>query len=77
MKPSNLKAIVRAGFNRYYFDGMVKWSRKDIEGLLSPTGLHNAVLDPEIMKMLKEFETEGMIRIWGKEDLFLEVLRAS
>lgn len=74
MKPSNLKASVRAGLIKNYFDGVHIWSKKSIEELISPRGFKNTLGDVEIQNMLAEFESEGLIKILGGELSFLEVL---
>lgn len=77
MKPSNLKASVKAGFARYYFDGVTEWSKKGIEGLINPRGYSNSLNDPEIIAMFKEFESEGLIEVFDNDEIFLRVLKSS
>jgi hypothetical protein len=74
MKPSNLKASVSAGLIKSYSEGMRTWSRKSIEGLVSPSGFTNNLDDVEIQRMLAELESEGLIKIIGGESNFLELL---
>ena len=73
MKPSNLKESVKAGLARSYFDGVTKWSRKTVEGVINPAGYRNFIDDPEIITMFKEIEQEGVIKIIGNDDVYLEI----
>ncbi len=75
MKPDNLKDMVKAAFSIHRFDEITKWSRKSIDGLIRPKGFHqNSLNDPEIIQMFKELEQEGLIKLLGDDDEFLQVL---
>ena len=74
MNPNKLKESVRAGLIRSYFDGVRIWSKKSIHGLISPNGFKNSTNDTEIINMFVELEGEGLVKLIGKEDDFLEVL---
>lgn len=76
MKPINLKNSIKAGLARDYFDGVRAWSKKSLEGIINPLGYHNTLQDTEIINMIKEIEDEGLIRIIGDDELYLEILKA-
>ncbi len=75
MNPSNLKDMVKAAFSIHRFDGITKWSRESINGLIRPRGFHqNSLNDPEIIQMFTELEQEGVVMLLGDGDDFLVVL---
>jgi hypothetical protein len=67
-----LLKVVRAGLIRFVTEGVDSWSKDGFRQLFK-----DAVdLDhPHIVATLKEWEEEGLIRIIGREDLYIEVLR--
>lgn len=74
MKKTNVKKMLLNGFVRFYGDGYRIWSKESLQKTLCPIGERYELDDPEIQKILKELEAEGHIKLYYKDDCYLEVL---
>lgn len=64
--------VIKAGIERFYSEGYIKWSKKNFLKLFNEDIDIN---DPEIISVLEEWEKNGIIRFVGKDEVFIEVLK--
>jgi len=64
--------IVRAGIRRFYDEGHYKWTKRSFEDFFDGK---IPLSNPQVQSKLKEWEKNGAIRVVGKEDCYIEVLR--
>ncbi len=64
--------IMKAGIDRFYSEGYVRWSRINFEKLLQPELTPN---DPKVQELLHEWEKMGVIRVVGTDDCYIEILK--
>ncbi len=77
LDPPYMKEMLARGFIRYYYEGLRRWDRHTLEGIIRPRGAkRNEVDDPEIQEVLNELEAEGLIKLYRTNDLYLEVVGA-
>ena len=60
--------VIKAGIERFYSEGYIKWSKKNFLKLFSKDVDIN---DPAIISVLKEWEKNGIIRFVGKDEVYL------
>jgi hypothetical protein len=68
----NLLDIAKAGIDRFYSEGYVRWSRENFQRLL---GHKVDIEDPCIQSALRAWEEIGVIRLVGQDDCYIEVLK--
>ena len=69
-----IKMAVRTGISglwRFYDDGFTRWPRNKLAPLFSNLDLEH----PEIQKELCRLQEEGLVKLHGKADYYLEVIR--
>lgn len=64
----NKKEIIKAGFNRFYSEGYVKWPEENIRKIF------DGVLENEEINFLKSLEEKGYIDFVGKGDCYVLIL---
>jgi|GEM_PF-2897929 hypothetical protein len=64
--------VIKAGIERFYSEGYIKWSKKNFLNLFNEDIDIN---DPELISILQEWEKNGIIRFVGKNEVFIEVLK--
>ena len=75
MDRDSLKKMLRAGFKRFFSEGMSKWSQRDLHGAINPLGEKHEVDEPQVQEILKELEQEGLIKLKYEDEFYLEVLK--
>lgn len=75
LKRGTLRALLICGFVRFFADGSTKWSKKDLYGLLHPRDESHELESKRVQTILKELENEGYIKLFYKDEFYLEVLK--
>jgi hypothetical protein len=69
-----IKMAVRTGISglwRFYDDGFTRWPINKLAALFSNLDLEH----PEIQKELRRLQKEGLLKLHGKTDCYLEVIQ--
>jgi len=64
-------SVLIAAINRFYGEGMVYWSKKNLNIILQKenTEIFN------VLKTFKDWETKGFIQLIGDDDKYIKVLK--
>lgn len=75
MDKNNLEGLLKAGISRFYSEGFICWSKADVMGAINPRGEKHDLQEPLVQGVLKDLEAQGLIKIIGRDDFYLEILR--
>lgn len=75
MDKNSLEDLLKSGISRFYSEGFFRWSKADVIGAINPRGEKHDLQEPLVQLVLKELEAQGIIKIVGRDDFYLELLR--
>lgn len=64
-------AILRAGIDRFYSEGMTTWSKDQINRALKGVVTWD---HPSVQSALRDWEERGIIRVLQTDDAYIEIL---
>ncbi len=62
--------IAKAGLNRFYDEGYVRWPEEKLRVIFS----NHSLQEPEIARTLENWETQGWIKLPKRKEEYVEVL---
>ena len=74
-QPDKIRGIIEIGLRgmwHFYDDGFTRWPYEKLAPLFSNINLDH----PEIQREFQSLENQGFVKLYKKQDCYLEVIRA-